>query len=116
MLKMTTASGKTACSVCLAEYKNVRIHSRQVLSPLGKVFIAVTLIHPCLGVPVVWRTYDWMLNVNGDDADLDIERLIETLIGLTAFFFCLFFFLYLAFLYNRGEWRFWRVKRVSVHS
>ena len=116
MLKMTTASGKTACSVCLAEYKDVVIHSRHYLSPLGKVFIAVTLIHPCLGVPVVWRTYDWMLNINGDDANLDIERLIETLIGLTSFFFFLFFFLYLAFLYYRDRWRFWRVKRVAVHS
>ena len=116
MLKMTTASGKTVCGVCLAEYKDVVIHSRQVLSHPGKLFIAVTLIHPCLGVPIVWRTYDWMLNTNGDDADLDLERLIETLIGLTSFFFLLFFFLYLAFLYNRGRWRFWRVKRVTVQS
>ena len=113
MLNMTSVSGKAACSVCLAEYQDVVVRSRYYLSPMGKLFIVVVTLHPFLAVPTMLRAYAWMLNTNGDDADLDVERLIETVVGVTALFFLSWSFLYLAFLYNRGRWRFWRVKRES---
>jgi hypothetical protein len=113
MLNMTNVSGKAACSVCLAEYQDMVVRSRYYLSPFGKLFIVVATSYPFLSVPTIVRAYTWMLNTNGDDAELDVERLVETVVEVTMLSFLSCLFLYLAYLYNIGRWRFFRVKRES---